>query len=282
MDLPAQEPGEPPDAKQIAAWARRYGDALRAGDGGDADRVARTAHAHGLSVPEVYVEVIQPAMYWIGELWEAGVISVAEEHLATAISERVMAALYPAILTEPPGSRPLALVAAVEGEHHVLGARMAADVLEGRGHTVRYLGANVPIDSLVAMAQRLRPSVIGLSVSNSFNGPSLRATLGELAGLGAPVAVGGHFVPTWIVETGVPRFTDVLQLPERIGEIPGPSAWAEALAKTPVPTLDRPPASAREGVGTTEAAIGQAAAETAELARVAARGWWTERQGPES
>lgn len=39
---------------------------------------------------------------------------------------------------------------AVDGEHHVLGLRMVADVFEGAGYDVRFLGANAPESSLAA------------------------------------------------------------------------------------------------------------------------------------
>jgi methanogenic corrinoid protein MtbC1 len=42
------------------------------------ERAGDLAGLHSL-----YVDVIQPSQYRVGELWEAGKISVATEHLAT-------------------------------------------------------------------------------------------------------------------------------------------------------------------------------------------------------
>ena len=42
--------------------------------------------AVGLSVADVYGRLLQPAPYRVGELWQANQISVAREHLATAIT----------------------------------------------------------------------------------------------------------------------------------------------------------------------------------------------------
>ncbi|HPE65472.1 MAG TPA: B12-binding domain-containing protein, partial [Synergistales bacterium] len=43
---------------------------------------------------EFYLGVVQPAMIEIGNLWERGELSVAREHLATAIVTRIMAAQH--------------------------------------------------------------------------------------------------------------------------------------------------------------------------------------------
>ncbi len=40
---------------------------------------------------DFYTQIVQPAMYEVGYLWEKGVISVAQEHLASSIVTRVMA-----------------------------------------------------------------------------------------------------------------------------------------------------------------------------------------------
>jgi methanogenic corrinoid protein MtbC1 len=72
---------------------------------------------------------------------EEGAITVADEHLATALTHRVMASVYgPSFgrATSRPGR---ILLAAVEGQRHSLGLRMAADVLELGGYEVNYLGA---------------------------------------------------------------------------------------------------------------------------------------------
>jgi len=42
--------------------------------------------AAGVSVPELYLEVIRPAQYEIGRLWQANLVTVAEEHVATSVS----------------------------------------------------------------------------------------------------------------------------------------------------------------------------------------------------
>ena len=127
-----------------AEIAARYLEALLAGD---RDAAVRTAFddgvARGLSVPDLYVGVIQTAQHRIGELWQANRLTVAHEHVATAISQLVMALAYPVLPRQPRNGKP-ALVACVDDELHDLGARMVADFFEMAGFDVRYLGANLP------------------------------------------------------------------------------------------------------------------------------------------
>jgi MerR family transcriptional regulator, light-induced transcriptional regulator len=135
--------------------ARRFGDALRAADGRQAEAQAMAAHRAGLSIAEVHTRVITPAMYWIGELWERGAVTVADEHVATAISDRVMASLHASAVSHRLDARDTVLVAAPQDEHHGLGARMVADVLEWGGFRVICLGTNVPSEALAATLRGL-------------------------------------------------------------------------------------------------------------------------------
>lgn len=117
----------------------------------------------------LYQRVITPAMHELGRLWEAGAITVADEHLATGITHRVLAALRPPELFEQAfdmgSDMPCALLAAAQGERHALGLRMVADLLEDRGYQVAYLGADVPIEALLQAVHALSPVLVGLTAT---------------------------------------------------------------------------------------------------------------------
>lgn len=78
-----------------AQLSRLYLDALRAADAPGAFRVAAGALATGMAIPELYQRVITPALHEVGELWAKGALTVADEHLATSLTDRVLAALRP-------------------------------------------------------------------------------------------------------------------------------------------------------------------------------------------
>ena len=168
--------------------------ALRDGSEPAAQAVARKALAAGLDLADVHARLIEPAMRSIGDLWERREISVADEHLATAISQDVAARILMRSRQARPRSRERVLMAAVEGEEHVLGLRLATDVLDSAGFDTLYLGADLPIAALVDACLIYRPAVLGLTVSIEDNAPTLLRTVVELTRMmpDLQVIVGGR------------------------------------------------------------------------------------------
>lgn len=146
----------------------------------------------GLSALQIH-EVVQRAQREIGRLWQEDRITIAQEHMATAISHVVLSHVYQhAELPTPNGKK--VLVACVEGELHDLPARMAADALDLAGFETRFLGANVPHEGLLRMLDEQSPDLLVLSVTMSFNVPSLRtavAMVREHTAGKLPIAMGG-------------------------------------------------------------------------------------------
>lgn len=174
--------------------ADRFLDALRHGGSEIAQSVVHAAVGAGFDLADIHSRVIAPAMRSIGSLWERQEISVADEHLATAISQDVATRLLWRSRTAERRSGPCVVMAAVEGEHHVLGLRLATDVLESAGYDTRFLGADVPIDALLDACLLHHPAVVGLTVCMPDNIPMLLREVAEIAALEpAPhVFVGGR------------------------------------------------------------------------------------------
>lgn len=148
--------------------ARDFRDALLTGDHRACLHLAANGVSSGDDLEAFYIGIIQPAMYSIGSFWERGEISVAEEHLASAVVARVMASLYSQIL----GSRRSfgkAIVSAAPNEFHEIGARMVADLLERDGWSVEYLGSDMEGVSLLERVDRIQPFFLALSVAMPFN-----------------------------------------------------------------------------------------------------------------
>jgi methanogenic corrinoid protein MtbC1 len=127
-----------------------------------------------------YHDVITPSLSMIGALWEKNEVSVAQEHLASAIVTRVMTVIYAQIL---PAHRPLkgvAVVTAAPNEFHEIGARMVADLLEIDGWDVIYLGANTPRNEIVTMVERMNPFILCISAAVAFNLDKAEQTIAAL------------------------------------------------------------------------------------------------------
>jgi methanogenic corrinoid protein MtbC1 len=179
----------------LADLQRRFLSAQLAGRRDEGLRIILDAGLRrGASVPALQLEVIQPAQYEIGRLWQENRCTIAQEHVATAISQLALAHLYQHLPRAPSNGKRITM-ACVEGELHDLGARIATDFLEMAGFDVELVGANTPVDSLMAQLRLRRPDMLALSISLNFHAPALRATVAAArAALGPqfPIAVGGH------------------------------------------------------------------------------------------
>ena len=69
------------------------------------------------SIQDFYENIIRKALYEVGELWENNKISVATEHLSSAIVEAVLNEFYDIIISEKKISKTV-IVACVENEFH--------------------------------------------------------------------------------------------------------------------------------------------------------------------
>src|SRR3954470_21468297 len=81
--------------RRIAQGLADYRAALSAGDARAAYEVIDGLIDAGLSYEELCEDVVRPALYEIGDLWEAGQLTVADEHVASAISDTILACIGP-------------------------------------------------------------------------------------------------------------------------------------------------------------------------------------------
>lgn len=201
-----------------ATLADDYLNRLLAADRVGAEEVVDRALRAGIEPTSIHVFVIGEAMQRIGGLWETNEISVADEHLATAISHQVLIRLLDELHKAAPNSRENVLLAAVEGQHHILGLRMIADVLEGAGYNVLYLGGDVPVDSLRSFAAEHNPAVTGLAYAVPLNVTNLSESIFALRE-GAPmtrVMLGGRAAPRDLSATGIPWVANSLDVLDRV------------------------------------------------------------------
>jgi diguanylate cyclase (GGDEF)-like protein len=198
----------------ITGRSGAYLGALRVADGAAAERGALDCLDDGISVQMLYSRVIAPAMWKIGDLWETGAITIADEHLATAITHRVLAAVYTSCLDRTVGRAGSILMATAEGESHELGLRMAGDILELAGYDIAYLGAGVPLEVLIAAIGERTPDLVALSATLQDDLPgSLEATISALeSGFpDIPVLVGGQGVGDGVLRDGRTVFMSTVE-----------------------------------------------------------------------
>ncbi|MFJ8254632.1 B12-binding domain-containing protein [Streptomyces sp. NPDC094466] len=145
----------------------------------------------GADPESVLLDVIARVQARVGEEWAAARIGVAQEHAATAINDRAVAAVSMHPAARATADRGRITVACVDGEWHGLPARLLAEVLKLRGWRVDYLGAQVPTPHLIAHLHGTRADVVALSSSIATRLPTAHAAITACQAIGVPVLVGG-------------------------------------------------------------------------------------------
>ena len=120
----------------------------------------RTAAA--LGVPVFLDALVAPLLRRMGEEWEAGRLTVAQEHLATAIVQRVLEGIIHFLV--PPHGAPNLLLATLAGDQHKLGALLAATAAAAEGWRVTYLGPGLPAGEIATAAVAAGARVVGVSI----------------------------------------------------------------------------------------------------------------------
>jgi MerR family transcriptional regulator, light-induced transcriptional regulator len=158
-----QEPVRPIHVRDWTAQAGRLYAALADGE----ETLARhrlDRLVGGVTLTDLCEHVIAPALRRIGDDWAAGRVSIAQEHRASAICERLVAAH-----AQQPGGRPrgVAVVATPPGERHGLPALMAAACLREDHWLVHHLAADLPVEEVARLADEVSASLVVLSAAMS-------------------------------------------------------------------------------------------------------------------
>lgn len=153
----------------------RYADALARGEANVAQSVIDDAIERGATPPEIYLSVLAPAQVKIGEMWHRGDISIAQEHLATAITMQMMDRQRQAAKPRTPiGHR--ALVTPAKDDQHFVGARITADLLIMDGWDVDFFWNATPDKDLAQYLQLRRIDLLAISATMSEFLPNVAAT----------------------------------------------------------------------------------------------------------
>ncbi|GIJ48177.1 cobalamin-binding protein [Virgisporangium aliadipatigenens] len=161
----------------------------------------------GADPVDVLVDVIATAQRRVGELWQSNAWNVAQEHAATHISDRAVAAV--AARTPHATDRGSVVVSCLDQEFHALPARIVAEVLRLAGWRVTFLGASVPAAHLTGYLHQHNPDVVALSCAVPLRLPVAHAVVESCRRMGTPVVVGGRgFGPQgrWARALGITRW----------------------------------------------------------------------------
>jgi methanogenic corrinoid protein MtbC1 len=133
-------------------------------------------------------QAILPFLRELGERWERGEVSVAQEHFA---SSTVRGRLLGLARGWGRGIGPVALLACLPGELHELGLLAFGLALRSQGWRIAYLGSDTPLETVEKAAGDLQPSLVVLSAVTATR---VREAMPQLEGLASRhrVALGGE------------------------------------------------------------------------------------------
>jgi excisionase family DNA binding protein len=152
-------------------------------------------HLDGINTTGIFDGAISAAMQRIGELWEEGRLSVAQEHLATRTALNALQR-FRAQMPVPPASGQFAMCCAVEGDFHELPSHLTQITLETLGWEVQNFGANTPFYSLADEALKHAPDLLVISATIISDAERLARDYRDFRSRTAKqkfaVALGGH------------------------------------------------------------------------------------------
>jgi DNA-binding transcriptional MerR regulator/methylmalonyl-CoA mutase cobalamin-binding subunit len=152
---------EPPGpAADVTAAARQdLADALERFDEGRAHEIFDALLAR-VTVDALLRDVVVPYLHELGERWERGEASIAQEHFASALLRGRLLGLARGWGN---GIGPRAVLACAPGERHDLGLIAFGLALRARGWRIVYLGADTPVTTVADAARACDPEVVVIS-----------------------------------------------------------------------------------------------------------------------
>ncbi len=126
-------------------------------------------YLRGRSVAALADKILCPPLVRVGELWQQGKLSVAEEHVAARTAMLALQTLRGALATPVVEHGLPALCCSSEDDFHELPVHIAALTLEANGWEVVNLGACTPFYALAEAVGRFNPRLVCIA-STILNG----------------------------------------------------------------------------------------------------------------
>ncbi|MCC6511075.1 MAG: helix-turn-helix domain-containing protein [Pirellulaceae bacterium] len=144
---------------------RRFQMALVAGDETACKELIDQWHQRFQGIAQLGDLLIAGAMETVGKLWECGRAEIFEERRSCEICMRLLADLRSKVPDLAPGA-PRAIGGTIAGDHYTLANYLVELVLREAGWNATSLGANLPLDTLLAAVRREKPQLLWLSISH--------------------------------------------------------------------------------------------------------------------
>ncbi len=158
------------------AIALKYLAACLEGDSRQASAIVLQHAADAASLEAVYLGVLFPALREIGRMWHTAEASIAEEHIVTEATRRLMA-LLTVEFSKSPDIGKTVVTAAVAGNAHDIGVRAVADFFEAAGWRSLSLGPHVPAGDIASAARYFDADLVVIAAMLTTQLKSLEASI---------------------------------------------------------------------------------------------------------
>ena len=154
--------------------------------------------AKQLGMQGLLQRVIVPLTHRIGELWESGDVTAAEEHFASSHLRTFLGNLSRPYVEDP--NAPLLVTGTPLGQHHEMGALIVGAAASGMGWRVANLSSSLPAVEIASAVTRGAARAVALSVVYPGDDPNLPGEMRMLRKLLPPpteILIGGRAAPDY-------------------------------------------------------------------------------------
>jgi len=166
---------------------------LVAGDHDAAESLIRRMTARRQNYAQIADGILSEAARRLGRRWEEDSLSFGDVSIAIAQIFRLNQRFRQRNVPMVRGSDKLALFASIPGQPHNLGLVLAAEAFRSQGRKVD-LRLDTPAREIVDIAQRMRPTLVGLTISREDKRHQLAHLILSLRSLPVPfrIMLGGR------------------------------------------------------------------------------------------
>ena len=150
--------GPTPDLK-LEELGKLYAKSAVQGEESACNDILQATFRASLTMVDIYSEVLCPAMQLVGKWYEVEAIDEAQEHLASNITERIMARVSARNFQMTP-HKGVVILGCAAGSRHTIGIRMVSDVLRQQGWKTMFLGADTPTPGFINSVIQHKPRLV--------------------------------------------------------------------------------------------------------------------------
>ena len=133
-------------------------------------------HIHKIGLISTIFDIVYPFLKHTGALWGSNKLIPAQEHFVINIVRHKIISGFDSLHNTNLKS-PSIVLFSLEYEHHDIDLLMSAYIAKKMGWKVYYLGQNVPSENIIAIHERLQPTIMGTVISTPISKKVLKNLL---------------------------------------------------------------------------------------------------------